>query len=500
VIRPVRRLSASARRTAGRARQFSARTPLRVRLAAALSALVVLGLVSAGVAATATMRAYLVGRVDAQLEAVTRHPVSALATSGAGRGKRADGDRLPSAYVLEVLDASGGVVYGPTSDLIDPREPLPQLPNPRVSGGGSAPSYNATVSAVSGSEQWRIAVRPATLSDGSAGTLLVAQSLGDVRSTVSRLMLLFAVVGGVAVLVIAGLGYLVVRASLRPLGEVERTAGAIGSGDLTRRAPSLDPRTEIGQLSAAFNTMLGEVEVAFTERAASEDRMRRFIADASHELRTPLTTIRGFAELYRQGAPADLPRLMRRIEDEAARLGLLVEDLLLLAHLDQQRPLARTPVDLLAVADDAVHDTRAVAPDRAVRLEVGHADPPPVVTGDEPRLRQLLSNLLGNAVRHTPRGTPITVRVATAADRGSVRLTVSDEGPGMTAEQAARAFERFYRVDPARGRVDGGSGLGLAIAAALVAGHGGTIGIETTPGHGASVRVELPLAMVPAVP
>jgi two-component system OmpR family sensor kinase len=232
--------------------------------------------------------------------------------------------------------------------------------------------------------------------------------------------------------------------------------------------------------------------------------MRRFVADASHELRTPLTTIRGFAELYRQGAAsgeADVRRLLGRIEAEAGRMGLLVEDLLLLARLDQQRPLARTPVDLLALADDAVHAARAVDATRPVRLEIGSTDPPPIVTGDESRLRQVLANLLGNAVRHTPPGTPVTVRLSTEPSRRSgdpaAVLTVSDRGPGMTAEHASRVFERFYRADPARGRDEGGSGLGLAIVAALVAGHGGTVDVDTGPGQGARFRVELPLAAVP---
>jgi two-component system OmpR family sensor kinase len=529
----VGRGAAQVRSVAGRGRRLYARTPLRVRLVAALLVLVVAALIGAGAAATTTMQAYLVGRVDAQLQEVAEHPVSGLAAAGSMPGREredgpADDDRshLPSAYVIEVLDARGGIVYGPTSNLVDTQEPLPRLPHLTVPTDGGTRSSEETVEAVSGDGRWRVAVRSATLSDGSPGTLLVAQSLGDVQNTVGRLMLLFAVIGGVAVLLIAGLGYLVVRASLRPLEEVERTAAAIARGDLSQRVPPIDPRTEIGQLSAALNTMLAEIEVAFAERAASEqaarrseqqvraseaaarrseDRMRRFVADASHELRTPLTTIRGFAELYRQGAaaePEDVRRLMRRIEDEAARMGLLVEDLLLLARLDQQRPLARTPVDLLVLAADAVHDAQAVEPSHPIRLDVGPIDPPPVVTGDEPRLRQVLANLLGNAVLHTPAGTPVTVRVATEPGRGTgvlaAVLTVSDEGPGLTAEHAARVFERFYRADPSRGRADGGTGLGLAIVAALVAGHGGTVDVDAASGRGARFRVELPLAPLPA--
>jgi two-component system OmpR family sensor kinase len=324
----------------------------------------------------------------------------------------------------------------------------------------------------------------------------------------------------VAVVVLAGVGYVVVRASLRPLRAVERTAADIAAGDLSHRVPGADPHTEVGQLSLALNTMLGEIETAFAARAASEQaarsseqqmrrseaaareseqRMRRFVADASHELRTPLTSIRGFAELYRQGAARgeeELGRLMRRIEDEAKRMGVLVEDLLLLARLDQERPLVHAPVDLLALATDAVHDARAIDPDRPISLEVGRTDPPPVVTGDEARLRQVLGNLVMNALKHTPAGTPVAVRLATGDGADGLPraiLEVADEGPGMPADIAEHVFERFYRADQAR-RHDGSTGLGLAIAAALVAGHGGRISVDTAEGSGATFRVELPLA------
>jgi two-component system OmpR family sensor kinase len=232
--------------------------------------------------------------------------------------------------------------------------------------------------------------------------------------------------------------------------------------------------------------------------------MRRFVADASHELRTPLTTIRGFAELYRQLAtrephdPAELDRLMRRIEDQAARMGLLVEDLLLLARLDQQRPLEQAPVDLLALAAEAVHDARAVAPDRQIELVLGDGDGGSalVVLGDDQRLRQVLANLVNNALTHTPAGGPVEVRVGTAPLDGrlGVAVEVVDHGPGLAPEQAERVFERFYRADPARSRAAGGTGLGLSIVAALVAVHEGTVQVDSVPGRGARFRVVLPLA------
>jgi two-component system OmpR family sensor kinase len=340
--------------------------------------------------------------------------------------------------------------------------------------------------------------------------VVVAASLDGIDSTTRQLRLIDLIVSVVVLLVLAGVGAAIVRASLRPLVEIEHTARAIAAGDLTRRVPDRDPRTEVGRLGRALNSMLAQIESAFGARAASEasarrseDRMRRFVADASHELRTPLTTIRGFAELYRQGAsrdPAELDRLMRRIEDQAARMGLLVEDLLLLARLDQQRPLDRSPVDLLALAADAVNDARAVAPDRRIELVLGGGDGDPgralIVLGDGQRLRQVLANLVNNALTHTPAGSPVEVRVGGWELDGApgAAVEIVDHGPGLAPEQAERVFERFYRADPARSHAAGGSGLGLSIVAALVAVHGGTVQVDSVQGRGARFRVVLPLA------
>jgi two-component system OmpR family sensor kinase len=394
-------------------------------------------------------------------------------------------------------------------------------------------------------------------------TLVVAANLGDIGALTHRLVLFDLIVGAVIVVVLAAVGAAVVQANLRPLNDIELTAGQIARGHLDHRIPERDPRTEIGSLGQSLNTMLSQVERAFhaqeeSEQAAhrSEERMRRFIADASHELRTPLTTIRGFAEYYRQRGgvrkdqspssgtnggspepvnghspealtPEDLDRIMRRLEAEASRMGLLVEDLLELARLDQQRPLDLAPVDLLTLAADAVQDARLVAPDRPVDLSVapGAAF---IVDGDEQRLRQVIGNLVNNALTHTPPGTPVRVKIASgtlappagepANGRGkegepgpgaavppvvppavapvvpAVVLDVEDDGPGMTAEQSQRVFERFYRADQARNRASGGTGLGLAIVAGLVEAHGGTVSVRTAPGEGADFRVKLPLS------
>jgi two-component system OmpR family sensor kinase len=299
-----------------------------------------------------------------------------------------------------------------------------------------------------------------------------------------------------------GGGYVLIRRSLAPLVAVERTAAAIAAGDLSQRVPDQHPRTEVGRLSNALNVMLGRIESAFAherdaqrQAKASEERMRQLVADASHELRTPLTSIRGFAELHRMGATdaGDLDRTMGRIEDEALRMGLLVDDLLLLARLDEQRPIEQAPVDLLEIAHDVVEGSRRMAPSRTIEL---HADvlSPPIVIGDAARLRQVVNNLVSNALTHTPDDASVTVEVSVDTAAATAVVAVSDTGPGLSPEDTERVFERFYRADASRARSSGGSGLGLSIVAGLVAAHGGHVSVESNPGEGATFRVELPLA------
>ena len=483
------------------------RMPLRVRLVVATTVLVALGLAISGFVASTVLRGYLVDRVDDQLGQAARHftgpEFHGGPLGGGGAPGPSDNDKDVQSDIFAAFYDRSGQRFSYTIQPYS-TESLPDLSSLSAS---VSQRYGQpfTVASRNSGGSWRVLASPGP--DG--GSVVVAQSLLDVDRTVGRLQLLELLIGLGVVAGLAGAGYFVVRRSLRPLTEVEDTAAAIADGDLTRRIPEADPRTEVGRLSAALNGMLHQIEGAFrvqqeSEASArrSEEQMRQFVADASHELRTPLTSIRGFAELFRQGAvddPEELQRVMRRIEDEGARMGVLVDDLLLLARLDQHRPLQREPVDLSRLASDAVEDVRMVAPNRPIELVVddGH---PPVVTGDELRLRQVLGNLLGNALTHTPDGTPIHVRLGHRADESGewAVLEVADEGPGLDAEHAERIFERFYRVDAARTRALGGSGLGLSIVAGLAEAHGGHVELDTAPGEGATFRVVLPMAAAPS--
>ncbi|MBB2914726.1 two-component system OmpR family sensor kinase [Streptosporangium becharense] len=454
------------------------RTPLQVKLIAVILVLLMIALALIGVGSVSIMRGYLIDRVDTQI---------GLNADSALRRLRRDaatlaGKPLAPDVRLELRDRGGRITLLLSGTEVEGK-PGPQVP----ADHGDEPFESG---------DWRVRAIP--LDDG--GKLLVAVDMGEVRQIVGRLALVELLGGGGLMLMLAGAGVLIIRRSLRPLQEIERTAQAIAAGDLSRRVPDTDPRTEVGRLGRSLNGMLAQIEAAFRARSesesaarSSEERMRRFVADASHELRTPLTSIRGFAEFYRQAPGIDAGPLMRRVESEAVRMGLLVDDLLMLARMDQQRPMATRPVDLLAIAADAVHDARILAPDREITLSVDGSAL--IVSGDEVRLRQVVGNLMTNALTHTPDRSP--VRVALSAQDGSAVVEVADEGPGLTAEQCERVFERFYRVDSARGRrapEDGGSGLGLAIVAAMVQAHGGTVTVESEPGKGATFRVFLPLA------
>jgi two-component system OmpR family sensor kinase len=393
-------------------------------------------------------------------------------------------DRPPSDFYVRYV-----TVDGHTTTVVNDSNAEPALPASNDVG----PVPRTVGSVDKSGVQWRVvSVRAPT------GRLVtVAYDLSDIQQTVRSLVLLQFGIGAAVLLVLGLAGSYVVHRSLRPLTEVEKTAAAIAAGELDRRVPERDPRTEVGRLSQALNGMLAQIQRAFASSEASaekarnsEERMRRFITDASHELRTPLTTMRGFAELYRQGAARDMEMVMSRIESESRRMGLLVDDLLLLARLDAQRPIEHDRVDLLALASDAVHDAQAVAPNRTITMEVLDGPGTPEVLGDEPRLRQVLGNLVTNALQHTPESADITVRVGTDID--DAILEVVDEGPGMSQQDALRIFERFYRTDSSRARISGGSGLGLSIVDSLVNAHGGIVTVTTAPGQGCRFYVSLP--------
>jgi two-component system OmpR family sensor kinase len=476
--------------------------PLRVKLVAAVLALVAAALVVICAGSSYFLRSYLTWRVDDEL------------TSYLGSVEQAAPESHPDGLRSNFLVARihPGVPFADiTCDARFQRTDLPGEITSEAWYEARAGRQPFTVMSGSKGMRWRMVV--AEVEPG--GYAAVAQSLSDVDYAVDRLVRIDLVAGGGVLLLLAVAGAAVVRRSLRPLNEIERTAGAIAAGDLTRRVPDpepgvAEPGTELGRLSRALNAMLAQIESAFAAREASEsaardaehaarrseERMRQFVADASHELRTPLTTIRGFAELYRQltaAADEQQGRIVRRIEDEAARMGLLVEDLLLLARLDQERPLTLAPVDLRVLAADTVHAARASAPSRDIRMTVEPGTGPLVVEGDDARLRQVLGNLLGNAVNHTPSAAAISV--ALSAEGDTAVAEVRDTGPGLAPDQVERVFQRFYRADPSRTRPDGSTstGLGLAIVAALVAAHGGTVEVDSEQGRGATFRVRLPL-------
>ncbi len=468
---------------------------LSARLVAIITTLLLVGLALAGFATLGLLQRSLVSEVDSELNSAAQPLAQRVLNNLVGVPSfRNDDGGLPSDYFVQFAGPDGSGVHdqfvGPQS-----RTGIPLLPVIDVDTVAAHAGEPFTVPARDGSTRWRVVAK--SLNDG-LGTVAVALPLTAVDSTMGRMR---ATLVGIALGVVALgslVGSLAVQRSLRPLRTIESTAEAIAAGDLSRRVPAAPSTTEVGRLSLALNTMLAQIEEAFGARAASQERMRQFVADASHELRTPLATIRGYSELYRMGALRTRPAVadtMRRIEDSATRMGTLVEDLLHLARMDEGRPPAQEPVDLSAIARDALSDVRALDPTRSAGLitldGTGEVDSC-VVLGDDGRLRQVVTNLIGNAVQHTDAGTPIEIAVGVDGDQGVIE--VRDHGAGISPENAGRVFERFYRVDSSRTRQSGGSGLGLAIAATIIAVHGGTIEIKETKGGGATVRCSVPRA------
>jgi two-component system OmpR family sensor kinase len=501
-----------------------AQQPLRVKLVALVLLLLTFAIVLIGVANNLAISRYLTDKVDDDLDVAARQLQTTMPQL-IGMARAQQPPVLPSDFIVYVLDADDQTKWG----YVKPGQlPVTEMPyiTETPDQSKSELGVHKTVKAKDNPHRWRVVT--SAMPDGQV--FLVAKSLSDVDGLKARVFWI-TVYGGAAVLLLAAsLGTELVRRSLRPLREIEQTAGAIANGDLTRRVPDPEAdepeaKTELGSLARSLNTMLTQIEAAFTAQAASEasarhaeivardnadaatvseararrseGKMRQFVADASHELRTPLTTIRGFAELYRQGAVKtveDTASLVKRIEDEARRMGLLVEDLLLLARMDQERPLQPSPVELRVLAIEAVQAAQVVAPDREIGLTITPDSGDLVVRGDDARLRQVISNLMGNAIAHTPAGSPVELRLAREGEQAV--LEVTDHGQGLDPEQSEKVFERFYRADPARTRrADGqvSTGLGLAIVAALVAAHNGEVEVDSRPGEGATFRVRLPL-------
>jgi two-component system OmpR family sensor kinase len=464
------------------------RLSLRARLSVGLVLVVGIGLVVADVVIYREVQSYLTGQVDSELQTALPTVVGQLRNGGGSFNPNFDfGPDTPAGTCGALITPSGILVETPSSSLEGPPPELPaSLLTPAPS---SMDRYFSVGTAKDPSFRYRVLAQPAII-NGTPGYAVVAIPLTALDNTLGQLVTIDLVVSAALLVVLAVLVLVVVRVGMRPLVEIERTAGAIAAGDMSRRVVPTDEHTEIGRLGASLNEMLAQIEQAFANQQASEQRLRQFLADASHELRTPLTSIRGYSELFRRGAadrPEDLSSAMRRIEDEATRMGALVDDLLLLARLDQGRPLERVPVDLAEVAREVTADAAVVDPGRPITLE---ASSPIVVLGDEQRLRQAVANLVRNALDHTPPGTPIEVAVRIEGPRAV--LTVTDHGPGIAPEHLARIFERFYRADPSRTRESGGMGLGLAIVSSIAEAHDGSARVENNVASGATFVFELP--------
>ena len=458
---------------------------LRTRLVLGVIVLAAIGLFAADVATYSSLRSFLLNRVDSTLNQV--HPGLDAQLFEQGRGPGPDEANVPNDCV-ELRTTAGKVVIAwqcgrpfPGAQAASP---------PKVAAVISLPARANTregdhvrflsVDSVKGSIEYR--VRASIEGEHPGYVLLIAAPLTSENNTLHRLLLIEMLVTAAVLVALVALSLWIVRLGLRPLREIEETATAITAGDLSHRVDVENERTEVGRVGLAINDMLARIE-------ASDLRLRRFVADASHELRTPLAAVRAYAELFSRGAqnrPEDLARSMSGITREAERMSVLVEDLLLLARLDEGRPLERERVQLDELVGEAVETARALDPERVVELDAE----PVSVLGDRDRLRQIVDNLLSNVRSHTPAGSPARVVVGREGERAVIE--VSDTGPGLTPEELDRIFERFYRADGSRSRASGGVGLGLSIVAAVARAHGGRVSARSDAGLGATFRIELP--------
>ena len=471
---------------------------LRNRLILATLALSAVAIIASDFAANTLLKSFLIKQVDSQLENVTGNSLMRLDRAGIDNGGGEEGSgflpvrplgSVPTTVTLTLLDLTGAVTgqiggeFSHTSSTnlfkdLTPAEVVSHQGQPfTIHGEGENPDIRVV----------------AKLLPSGVGTVVVSVALDSVDRTLGKLTAIFFLITLIVLLLIAGISRFLIHLSLRPLNKIEDTAARIADGDLSARLPEVDETTEVGRLTGSLNTMLSRIEESFAVRTESEGKLRRFVADASHELRTPLTAIRGFAELHRQGAVQGedkVKELVGRIEKESIRMSSLVEDLLLLARLDQTPKVATEPVDINHLVSEAVESARAAGPGHPIEIIKPKEDV--FVLGDSQRIHQAVANLLANARTHTPAGTPITI-VIEQSDLEST-ISVTDLGPGLSQDDQSRIFERFFRADPARVRVSGeGSGLGLAIVDAVMKAHGGSVNVDSELGKGSTFTLHFPM-------
>ena len=466
---------------------------LRTKITGVTVFILSLGLIVAGIGTQSFLRPQLINVQDAELRQIRSDPTEILAP-GADTSALTSYDvrNASNRYYVAVLDARGKLLHDNEQG-----EDNRTVPDPRGLTPEWAQSTGDGVFTLLSSDgiEWRTVAIPIMSSNGTAGgTLVIASSTTNANQVMARFTVVFTGFSLAVLLLGAALTRILVTTTFAPLAEVERTALEISRGNFSKRIMVSSPHTEVGHLGESLNVMLDHIDNSFSERARTIEQMRRFIGDAGHELRTPLVSVRGYAELYRMGALQDgeqVAQAMERIEKEAIRMTSLVEDLLALARLDERRPLKLAPLSLNQLAADAALDTRAQDPDREVTVHPDSSDP--MVTGDENKVRQVMTNLIGNALRYSPEGSPLEIAVRNQPDRGIGVFEIIDHGEGIPEQFRSKIFDRFWRADNSRNRETGGSGLGLSIVQSIIAAHGGTVSAHETPGGGATFRVELPL-------